>query len=148
MKQKTLFTQPLIQCEVCGKNLLTTSYSGNFVLLVNKQKTEKGMNYYHIGYYCCKKNCDRILRAEVLKLPDVYIDVWEDISRFTEPVELLRIILKWMQRFRDGERMSEDAYRKLDDLISVGFFEVARDLTKEEEELLKFHLESGLFDFL
>ena len=136
MKNNNLEEQPTIVCEHCGKNLAEDQANGIFVIWQKELDTQSEKAYYPEAYYCCKGTCDRTLRR--IHIQKGYsLDLWNDISSFTNVCGFVRNNMYWMDNLYRGEQLSSQAYKKLQNLLWIGLHEISKSLTPKETDTIK-----------
>lgn len=138
---------PVIECDYCGKDLLTTK-GGIFVVLSDdkEEKTSKsGYKYYEEKdvYFSCKGECDMRLEAKYRK-QGLWNSGWEDIDDLMIPTLFLKNIMAYMNQLVDKE-ISKEAHEKMKQLYIRVFPHIIRELTDEEKRRVKMLTEFGVW---
>ncbi len=136
-----------INCEYCGKDLLTTK-NGIFVVLSdqNEQKISRSGKKYNPEkyiYFSCKGECDLRLDAKY-RAKGLWYTGWEDIDDLMIPTLFLKNIMAYLNQLSDME-FSKEAHEKMKDLYINVFPHIVRELTEEEKERVGSLMEFGIF---
>ncbi len=137
-----IFDQALeLKCEKCGKNLLE-DFEGIFVLL-NDPATKKVEDLY----VSCKGGCDETLKRLHQKGTNLN-DGWYDLKNISNPYGYVKYVMTWLNSFHAGDKISDEAFSKLKNILLNVFPYVCRDFTAEEKEKIDLYKEQGWTEFL
>lgn len=127
-----------LNCAVCNKNLLESFYEkpyGGIVVLAEHLKKEKNKKVHVVEdvYWCCKGDCDHILRT---RYEDAYHNTkWEDIGDLVIPTYFLHWIFTTFNVLKRGDpQISDEAFEKLKQFIASISQIALREMTEEEKE--------------
>ena len=125
-----------IVCDVCGKDLLEALYREDYnglVAQVVRHEKVTGTPTVEKMYFACKGKCDKQLDKACF---EEFHEVagWEDLSDLIIPAEFLRWIISTLNRMRDGEKYTDDAFTKEKHLIMALSQKVFREMTERERE--------------
>jgi len=126
---------PQINCENCGKDLLSTG-NGIFAIVRDNDnlKTKNGHEYLEekYMYFSCKGRCDKILENKY-RLKGLYNAGWEDIDDLMIPTLFIKNIMAYTNQLQI-EDVSKEVHEKIKILYLSIFPHIARELTVKEKE--------------
>jgi hypothetical protein len=126
-----------LKCQACGEDILKASYEKpgtGLVLLLRDYEDDTKTNIQEV-YWCCKGECDRILKARKEK-PGLTTS-WNDISTLFIPRYFLDWIFANFDKMRNGSvQYTEKAYEDLIVFILAISQRVMRETTEKEKELV------------
>lgn len=123
-----------LQCENCGKELLTSEERSGIVVIWRERKESRPTLIYDV-YWSCKGNCDIALKPGYDR-PSA-IDGWEDIPDITIPQVYMKWIMSTINQLHDDDYIySDQALEKIKTLLLEIFPYVARGLSSRERRLL------------
>jgi hypothetical protein len=128
---KLLHDQAGLSCLRCRKSLLTPP-SGIMVVWKSRQGGSWANAKREVVYWCCKGECDRILR-EYYRNPG-WVDGWQDITSLIIPTIYLKWTIGFANQLQNGIIYSDDAYTSMKEILIEIFPYVARQLTLPERE--------------
>ena len=137
--EKYFWKYPELTCEYCGKNLLEPTRSGIVVIWEawHDHRKDENINEVIDIYYCCKGNCDSMLKHKFYAKYENVVDGWEDIPDICIPT----IYLKWLNsifhELYGGAKYSPAAFDKIKNIMLAVFPYISRQLTAEEKEAIK-----------
>lgn len=138
--EKYFWKYPDLNCDYCGKNLLEPKKSGIVAIweVLNEYRKDEDINEVVDIYCCCKGNCDAMLKNKFYaKFEQHAIDGWEDIPDICIPT----IYLKWLNsifhELHARAKYSEDAFKKMKNIMLAVFPYISRELTDKERESIK-----------
>jgi hypothetical protein len=128
-----------IACDVCGKDLLEALYREDYkglVAQVEVRDAASGVTTVQRMYFACKGKCDKQMEDACWK--EFHTPAgWKDLSDLVIPADLLRWIMASLNRLRDGERYTDDAFEKEKHLIMALSQKVFREMTERERERVR-----------
>ncbi len=139
--------EPKINCDYCGKDLLTTK-GGIFVVLIKDGENKKdklGHEYAEEKdvYFACKGKCDSILE-NMYRHQGLWSRGWEDIDDLMIPTLFLKNIIAYTNQLTQQD-VSSKAHEKMKQLYINVFPHIARELTEKEKERVKVLTEFGIW---
>lgn len=131
-----LFSEtPELSCLYCGKSLLHPEPSGIVVIWTTSHNNTDDKERTEHVYWCCKGQCDETLNRKYDK--DDLTDGWEDIPDLIIPLTYIRWIIVTFNEFHEGMTYSDEAFKRLKELLVNLFPLVSRDMTTEEKERIR-----------
>ena len=147
MKVKEFISKTELLCEHCGKDLLTDPASGIFVTWTTKHKSYNLKKFYQKAYYCCKGACNEAMKIKSRNQGLIYNEQ-EDLSVYMNPLTYINKSVLWMDLLNQGVTLKPAAFDKLNNLFTVAFIEVSRDMTNKEVTEAKYRVANGIDSIL
>lgn len=127
-----------LQCEFCGKELLSDKPISGLVVLWRELHGEDEIISEEIYdmYWSCKGKCDVSLQPRYDR-PDA-ISSWEDLPDICSPTIYLRWVIGLINQLQKGVVCSSEFVEKYKTLLIETFPYVSRELTTKEKDYLEF----------
>lgn len=125
--------KPVVECEVCGQNLLDKDVAGIYILLF-KNSPNSGRFYEDI-VFACKGPCDHNISEKYRQLG--YLDSWEDLNDLCIPTFWLTRLMAFMNGIQKEKDLSDEAFEKVKKMFLSTFPYIARHLTTSEKDRIK-----------
>lgn len=129
---------PRLFCEYCGTDITPEKGTkglweeGSGILVAWERRLEGGLRKTEHVYWCCKGNCDHVLKGKYSKAG--LIDGWEDLPDLTIPLIYVKFVMAVINELHEGHQYSEDSLEKVKNLILALYPYVSRNATAAEEE--------------
>ena len=147
MKVKEFFAKTELSCEHCVENLLANPASGIIVTWRSEQNSPNGKEIYQKAYYCCKGACNEAMKIKSSNQGLIYNEQ-ENLSVYMNPLTYINKSLLWMDLLNKGVTLKPAAFDKLNNLFTVAFIEVSRDMTNKEVTEAKYRVANGIDSIL
>jgi hypothetical protein len=87
-------------------------------------------------YWCCKGDCDEILKTKYEAMYPECLDGWFDVSDRSIPTVFIRWVVGMVNSLTSGIKYSPTTKEKVTELLLELFPYVSRELTTKEKERL------------
>jgi hypothetical protein len=124
-----------LKCENCKKDILSSEEGG---LLVQVEHIESGE--IDDIYISCDSECYDSLRE--LRLGEMEIDKWRDITELKNPVLFLEYIIDLLDAMHRGMKIGDKEFEKLKVVLLRCAQYIIRDITEEEKDaVIRYNME-------
>jgi len=139
---KVFGDEPHLECEECGRDLLTTTQQDAIYVVWRDTKFEDGeivRDDVVDVYFSCKRQCDRILKVKMREKhsPRRLIDSWDDIPDMFVPTVYLAKVMAFLNSLQSKTVYSEEAFDKIKRLLICTFPRVCRHPNASDEANLE-----------